>query len=88
LLPCPVGDISRFSPFLFKGRFPKRKNYLIISPTPELTPSATPIQSEKTIPNLTPSPLIPEFPSWIILSVVTIATSLAVIFVRRKKSPN
>lgn len=52
-----------------------------------ITNSQTTVPSPSPSSSLTPSPSIPEFPTWIILSVLAVATLLAVIVVRsREKS--
>ena len=57
---------------------------IIVDPPPTATPEPSPTPS--ATPLIEPSPSIPEFPSWMSLPVVMIATLLAVILVRKKNA--
>ena len=52
------------------------------TPSPTLTPTLS--SSPSPSPSIAPSPSVPEFPSWIILPLVLVATLLTFVFVRRK----
>ena len=58
-------------------------NAAVTIPSPINPPSASPTPSQST--GQTPLPSLPEFPSWIILPLVSIMTLVAAILVGRKK---
>ena len=79
--------------FYMNGTIANIEEYTIIVeqnvdsiPTPTPVPTSQPTQSPTSSPSPTPS--VPEVPIWIILALVTTATLLTVLFIRRKKSPN
>ena len=79
---------ERYIPTGYKGILPPAPTLPSPSPSPTPNISPSPSPSPSPTPTLSPSPSIPEFPSWIILSVVAITTLLAVTLVRSKKTKN
>jgi hypothetical protein len=57
------------------------------NPNIDVSPlSPSPTQSPNQTPSVTPTSTVPEFPSWIILSLTTIMTLIAAVIVRRTKA--
>jgi hypothetical protein len=54
------------------------------TPSPSLTPNLSPSSTSNL--SLTPSPSVPEFPSWIVLPFLVTATALSGILIRRRRA--
>ena len=87
------GDGIGDSPYYFYGN--NQDNYPLMSPVKiSITASAPASPTESNLPSQTPNslvsslptptPSVPEFPFWIILSLIAIMTLIAAIMVRRK----